>query len=177
MIKKELQPVVEHRKNKQPRIKVNTLRQYFTQERQAVSFRRFKKVLNHLVSMKNPEALVIASSIQLEHTSDEEFMKKQEKLLKEAIDLDFAPAMVALAEIYYDKCDYDEAFRLYEKAADLNHAYALKILAVNYERGLHGYEKNLEKSTELRNRSKNGINWSIDKGYEAQFCDYDGEYS
>ena len=156
--------------------KIRTLRKYYSANNvheQAVSLRRFKKVLNNLVKTNHPEALVIAATLQCKNESDEDFFKRRSALLNKAIDLNFSPAMVELAEEYYDKQNYQKAFELYENAAKINHSYALKIIALNYELGLHGYKKNLEKARKFRDLALNGIVWSVHEGYEAECCDYD----
>lgn len=149
----------------------------YSSAKNKVSIKRFKNVLSNLVKENNPEALVIASSINFRpKTVDEQtFETYRIRLLEKAISLKFSPAMVEMAEIFYEKQQYPQAFQLYEQAGALNHAYALKILALNYEFGWHGYEKNLSKANELKRRAGDAIVWNKCEGYNAKFCDSDGD--
>lgn len=137
---------------------LKTLRKYFSEGNQKVSYRRFKKALRQLIHEESPEGLTIGAMYQFK-LKDEIFEKKRSTYLEKAINQSFSPAMVLLAEIYYYQKEYKEAFRLYEMASHLNNATALKEIALAYKFGIHGYEKNLEKADYLLEKSKKGFKW------------------
>lgn len=151
---------------------LKTVRNYFNGNNN-VSYRKFKRALDNLVKSEDPEGLVIAASTQGKNMNDEEFNERRMKLLSRAIELEFSHAMVALAEDYYHKRNNEEAFKLYERAARLNNAHALKVLSMVYKLGIDGFEKDSVKAKELKERSKSGVVWSIDKGFDAERSDYD----
>lgn len=138
-----------------------------------VSYRKYKKALDRISDSKDPEALTVASSIQKRTISDQVFQERRINLLNKAIDLEFAPAMVAVAESYYHKKDYEQAFKLYERAAKLNNAHAIRELAFTYENGFYGFKKDKVRAEALRGKIKNGIVWNMDDGFDAQYSDYE----
>lgn len=151
---------------------IKTVRNYFHGIND-VSYRKFKKALDRLVEVEDPEGLVIAASTQLKNMSDEDFNEKRKKLLSKAIQLDFSHAMVALAEDYYHKQDNENAFKLYERAAKLNNAHALKVLSMVYELGIDGFEKDFIKAKELKERAQGGEVWNDYDGFNAERSDYE----
>ena len=151
---------------------LKTVRNYF-HGIDNVSYRRFKKALDKLIELEDPEGLVIGAGMPNRRMSWEELEERQERLLIQAVEKEFVPAMVALAEYYYDKGSYKKAFELYERAAELNDAYAMKVLAYSYRGGFDGLKKNEKKAKALMEKSKHGINWSKSKGFDAERSDYD----
>lgn len=138
-----------------------------------VSDRRFKKASDKLIESEDPEGLIIASGTPCRRMSWEDLEKRQERLLMKAVELEFAPAMVALAEFYYNDKNYEEAFKLYERAAKLNNAYALKVLAYTLEGGWDGVKKDKVRAEALMRKAKNGTIWGSSKGFNAERSDYE----
>lgn len=151
---------------------LRTVRNYLNGN-ENVSDRRFKKALDKLIESEDPEGLIIASGTPCRRMSWEELEKRQEKLLNKAVALEFVPAMVALAEFYYNQKNYKKAFELYERAAKLNNAYALKVLAYTYRGGWDGFEKDVVRAESLMKRAENGTVWSMSKGFDAERSDYE----
>jgi len=129
--------------------------------------RVLKKWLKKLIDINDPEAILIMSVMQSNKMSDDCYAVYRYGLVEKSANLGFPPAISNLAELYYNDGNYEKAYFLYERAAALGESHALKVLAIAYKLGLHGYEKNLELAEKYAKNSKSAKCWDPFSGYNA----------
>lgn len=128
--------------------------------------RQVKKYVARLRESNYPEGLVIVASYNL-FKDEAEFNAEYIRLMSKAIDQNFVPAMLLLAEHYYQQNQMDKAIVLYEKAASMNYTHALRELSIAYQYGYYGYPKNPAKSHSYMEKSKTGIKWDFFDGFDT----------
>lgn len=137
-----------------------------------INLRRLKKIIQPLINVRDPEALLLFS--MLLSSSDSNIKKRLSlELNKEAAKLKFTPAISALAEWYYNKGDYAKCYPLYQQAADMEEPHALYVLSTAYKLGIDGFSKNTELASEYEERAKKAKKWDFLEGYNDKFVLYE----
>lgn len=141
-------------------------RQYWRGE-VSLSKRQVKKYLARLRDSNRPEGLIIVASYDV-YKDETKFDTEYTRLMLQAVEQGFAPAMLLLAEHFYHQNKMDEAIKLYEKTASMNYSHALRELSMAYQYGYYSYSINLEKANEYMEKSKTGIKWDFFEGFDTQ---------
>lgn len=141
-------------------------RQYWRGE-VSLSKRQVKKYLARLRDSNHPEGLIIVASYDV-YKDETKFDTEYTRLMLQAVEQGFAPAMLLLAEHFYHQNKMDEAIKLYEKTASMNYSHALRELSMAYQYGYYGYPINLEKANDYMEKSKTGIKWDFFEGFDTQ---------
>lgn len=139
--------------------------------KKSVSYRRYKHALRQLPTTNDPEAWYMASSIMPRTMNEDDYEVFRLNLIHKAIEANFAPAMVALAEIYWWQNDFEKAYTLYEQASKLNDSYALRELGRAYDLGHQSYPKDLEKAKWYFEKAKQGKHWTMEDGFLATLAE------
>lgn len=137
-----------------------------------INFRRLKKIIQPLINIRDPEALLLFS--MLLSSSESNIRKKLSwKFNEEAANFGFPPAISALAECYYNKSDFYRCYPLYQKAADMGEPHAMYVLSAVYKLGLDGFEKDLKLAQEYEERARKAKKWDFISGYNDEYIMYE----
>ncbi|EOQ62945.1 hypothetical protein F935_02036 [Acinetobacter calcoaceticus ANC 3811] len=150
---------------------LKNFREHYNSDRN-ISLRRLKKILQPLINIRDPEALLLFSMLFSGRESN--FRKKLSlKLNEEAANLGFPPAISALAEWYYNNGDFSKCYPLYQQAANMGEPHALYVLSTVYKLGIDGFKKNIERAIEYEERAKKAKKWDFIEGYNDKFILYE----
>lgn len=130
--------------------------------------RRLKKCLKPLLDLGDPEAILLFDMLTSNSSVEQSIATAQK-----AANTGFPPAISHLAEIHYNQGNYDKAYYLYQKAADLEEPHALYVLSAVYKLGIDGFEKNLKLSQEYEERAKKAKKWDFTVGYNDEYIMYE----
>jgi TPR repeat protein len=150
---------------------LKNFREHYNSDRN-ISLRRLKKILQPLINIRDPEALLLFSML---FSGSESNVRKNLslKLNEEAANLGFPPAISALAEWYYNKDDFSKCYPLYHQAADMGEPHAMYVLSAVYKLGLDGFEKDLKLAQEYEERARKAKKWDFIEGYNDKFILYE----